>query len=156
MIAKKRNLIAIAAGSLGAAVLLTGVLTGQQPAGQPGPFTQAQVDAGRTAYQTNCAGCHGDDLGGRNDASALAGGLFMGSWGARTTADLLGFMQGSMPPGNPGGLGEANYLNIAAFILNQNGAAAGAQALTPATRVAISSIATGRLQAQAAPGGRGG
>src|SRR5581483_10716216 len=101
----KRNLLAIAGGSLGAAVLLTGVLTGQQPAPQQGPFTQAQVDAGRTAYQTSCAGCHGDDLGGRNDASALAGGLFMGSWGGRTTADLLGFMQGSMPPGNPGGLG---------------------------------------------------
>jgi alcohol dehydrogenase (cytochrome c) len=149
----KRSLIAIAAGSLGAAVLLTGVLTGQQPpAPQAGPFTQAQVDAGRTAYQTSCAGCHGDDLGGRNDASALAGGLFMGSWGGRTTADLLGFMQGSMPPGNPGGLGEANYLNIAAFILNSNGARPGAAPLTVAARVQISSIANGQ-RAQAAPGG---
>jgi alcohol dehydrogenase (cytochrome c) len=154
----KRNLFVLAGCSIGAAALLTGVLTGQQPpAPATGPFTQEQVDAGRTAYQTSCAGCHGDDLGGRNDASALAGGLFMGSWGGRTTADLLGFMQGSMPPGNPGGLGEANYLNIAAFLLNSNGARPGAAPLSVTTRVQISSIATGqRAQvAAAAPGGRG-
>jgi alcohol dehydrogenase (cytochrome c) len=154
---KTRNLIVIAAGTVGAAVLLTGVLTGQQPAN--GPFTQAQADAGRTAYQTSCAACHGDDLGGRNDASALAGGLFLGSWGSRTTADLLGFMQGSMPPGNPGGLGEATYLNIAAFLLSSNGARPGNQPLTVATRVGIGTIATGQVRAaaQAAPpAGRGG
>ncbi len=124
---------------------------------QPGPFTAAQVDTGRAAYQANCAGCHGADLGGRNDASALQGGLFMGSWGGRTTKDLIGFLEGSMPPTNPGGLGEPTYLAIAAFILNSNGARAGNQPLTPATTVQISSIATGqRLQvAQAAQGGRG-
>ena len=103
------------------------LLTGQQPT-TTGPYTAAQADAGRTAYQANCAGCHGPDLGGRNDAAQLAGSLFMGSWGGRTTSDLLGFMQGSMPPGNPGGLGEATYLNIAAFILDSNGARPGTQA----------------------------
>src|SRR5580658_555674 len=83
-----RYLIVIAAAS---AVLLTG----QQPTAT-GPYTAAQADAGRTAYQANCAGCHGPDLGGRNDAAQLAGSLFIGSWGGRTTKDLLGFMQGSM------------------------------------------------------------
>ncbi len=135
------------------------VLTGQQPT-TVGPYTQAQVDAGRTAYQANCASCHGADLGGRNDAAQLAGSLFMGSFGGRTTSDLVGFMRGAMPPGNPGGLGDNTYLNIAAFILDSNGARSGAQALTLATAVGIRSIATGqaRLQvAQAAPGrGRGG
>jgi len=147
----------IAIGIAGAA-LVTGVLTAQQSATAVAPFTAAQAEAGRTAYQANCAGCHGADLGGRNDASALQGGLFMGSWGNRTTADLLGFMQGAMPPGNPGGLGEANYLNIAAFILEQNGARAGQQALAANTRVGISSIATGQAVtqiAQAAPAGGG-
>ena len=65
---------------------------------------------------------HGADLGGRNDASALQGGLLMGSWGGRTTKDLIGFLEGSMPPTNPGGLGEPTYLAIAAFILDSNGA----------------------------------
>ena len=135
------------------------LLTGQQPPLATGPYTAAQADAGRTAYQTNCAGCHGPDLGGRNDAAQLAGSLFMGSWGGRTTSDLLGFMQGSMPPGNPGGLGEATYLNIAAFILDSNGARPGTQPLTTAANVGIRSIATGQLRAQITQGdapGRGG
>src|SRR5580658_4421051 len=123
----KRNLIIIAACGV---VALAGILVGQQSATAVAPFTAAQANAGRAAYEANCAGCHGADLGGRNDASQLAGGLFMGSWGNRTTADLLSFMQGSMPPGNPGRLGEETYLNLAAFILSSNGARAGDQPLT--------------------------
>src|SRR5579863_9301478 len=103
-------------------------LAGQGPAA--GPFTAAQSDAGRTAYQANCASCHNADLSGSGNAAPLAGSLFMGSWGNRTTKDLVGFMQGSMPPGNPGGLDEATYLNIAAFILDSNGARLGAEPLT--------------------------
>jgi alcohol dehydrogenase (cytochrome c) len=125
------------------------LLTGQQPTA---PYTAAQADAGRTAYQANCAGCHGPDLGGRNDAAQLAGSLFMGSFGGRTTKDLVGFMQGAMPPGNPGSLNEATYLNIAAFILDSNGARPGTQPLTAATSVGIRSIATGQLRAQIAVG----
>src|SRR4051794_30601847 len=93
------------AGAIAAAALVTG----QQPATGVAPFTAAQADAGRAAYQANCASCHAADLSGRNDASQLAGSLFMGSWGGRTTGDLVGFISGSMPPGNPGGLGEATY-----------------------------------------------
>ena len=125
------------------AIILCGVLdmTAQQNAGV---YTSAQATAGRAAYQTSCANCHGPDLGGRNDASQLAGSLFMGSWGGRTTADLIGFLRGAMPPGNAGGLSEETYVNIAAFILQSNGAGAGNQALTITTRVGIGSIATGR------------
>ena len=143
----------IAAG----AILVTGILTAQQAPVAVGPYTAAQAEAGRAAYQTSCSGCHGPDLGGRNDASQLAGSLFMGSWGGRTTGDLVGFMQGAMPPGNAGSLNEATYLNIAAFILDSNGARPGPQPLTTAAKVGIASIATGQLRAQAAQGaGRGG
>src|SRR5580698_1324159 len=136
--------------------IFVALLTGQQPAAT-GPYTQAQAEAGRTAFQAYCASCHGADLGGRNDASQLAGSLFMGSWGGRTTKDLVGFMQGAMPPGNAGGLGETTYLNIAAFILDSNSARPGTQALTAATSVGIGSIATGQVRAQlAVPAGRGG
>jgi len=141
-------------------LIAIGILTGQQTA--PGPYTAAQADAGRTAYQANCAGCHGPDLGGRNDAAQLAGTLFIGSWGNRTTSDLFGFMRGSMPPGNPGSLSEATYLSIAAFILDSNGARPGTQALAATTSVGIRSIANGQPRLQvaqgAAPGraGRGG
>src|SRR5580693_2120561 len=100
-------------------------VAGQAPAA--GPFTAAQAEAGRTAYQANCASCHNADLSGSGNAAPLAGSVFMGGWNTRSTKDLVGFMQGSMPPNNPGGLTEATYLTIAAFILQSNGARAGNQ-----------------------------
>lgn len=119
----------------------------------PGPFTGAQAAGGRAAYQENCAGCHLPDLAGRNEAPPLAGGNFMNTWGARTTRELLALISTTMPPGGPGTLGPDVYAQIAAFILQANGAVPGNQPLTADTSVVISSVATG----QAPPsGGRGG
>ncbi|HSP66318.1 MAG TPA: PQQ-binding-like beta-propeller repeat protein [Bryobacteraceae bacterium] len=126
-------------------------LPGQQ--GAAGPFTAQQADAGRTAYQTSCSGCHAADLSGIGNALPLAGLPFTGSWGNRTVGDLVSFLEGAMPPNNPGGLGEQNYLNIAAFILQSNGARAGNQALAGNSTVAIRTI-TGQVVAQV-QGGQG-
>jgi alcohol dehydrogenase (cytochrome c) len=130
-------------------------LAGQQsaPQGNAGPFTAQQADAGRTAYQTNCAGCHAADLSGIGNALPLSGLPFTGSWGNRTVGDLVGFLEGAMPPNNPGALGEQNYLNIAAFILQSNGARAGNQPLAANSTVAIRSV-TGQVVAQI-QGGQG-
>ncbi len=71
------------------AVFFMTMVTAQQPPSQgfgapgpssqgaPGPFTSDQATAGRAAYQTNCAACHGADL---NGVPPLAGAAFMGSW----------------------------------------------------------------------------
>ena len=115
-----------------------------------GPYTAAQAAAGRATYQANCSSCHGADLGGLNSAAALAGGLFMSSWGDRTPSDLVTFLKGAMPPSNPGSLGEPAYVNVTAFILDFNGARPGNQALTASSTVAIRSVATGQVKAQAA------
>ena len=72
-----------------------------------GIYTAAQATAGRATYQANCSGCHAEDLSGQNSASALAGGLFMSSWGDRTPSDLVGFLEGAMPPSKPGRPGRA-------------------------------------------------
>jgi len=122
------------------------VTAGQAPAAAP--FTADQANAGRTAYNTTCAGCHGADLSG---PPPLAGTAFRGGWGSRTTRDLLTAVQ-SMPPEQPGGLPEATYLSIVAFILQSNGATPGTQALTTATTVPIGSFLTAAAQA---PAGRG-
>ncbi|HTC32676.1 MAG TPA: PQQ-binding-like beta-propeller repeat protein [Bryobacteraceae bacterium] len=119
---------------------------------QPGPYTAPQAAAGRAIYQSSCSGCHAADLTGLNSASALAGGLFMSSWGDRTPSDLIAFLEGAMPPGNPGSLGEQAYVNVTAFILDFNGAHAGSQQLTAASKVAIRSVASGQVRAQPAPG----
>jgi alcohol dehydrogenase (cytochrome c) len=132
---------------------ITAICYAQQGAG---PYTAAQASAGRGTYQANCASCHGADLSGQNSASALAGGLFLSSWGDRTPSDLISFLEGAMPPGNPGSLGEQAYVNVTAFILDFNGARAGNQPLTAASKMAIRSVATGQIKApraaQAAPG----
>ena len=126
-------------------------LPGQQ--GVAGPFTAQQADEGRAAYQANCAGCHAADLSGIGNALPLAGLPFTGSWGNRTVGDLVSFMEGAMPPTNPGGLGDPTYLNITAFILQANGARAGNQALAGNSTVAIRSV-TGQVVAQI-QGGQG-
>ena len=124
------------------------VLTGQQPAG---PFTAAQATAGATVYQASCSGCHGPDLAGRNDAAPLAGQQFIGAWGGRTANDLVAFIQSAMPPGGGGSLTPQAYLNVAAYILQSNGARPGTQPFALGSTVAIRSIATGQAQLKQAP-----
>ena len=126
------------------------VASGQQPAPAPaaaGPFTAEQATAGRTAYDNSCAGCHGADLTG-GSAPALGGAAFAGSWGTRTTRDLLGLIQTTMPTDRPGSLSEATYVNIVAYLLQANGRTPGTQPLTATTAVPIGPLGGG--------GGRGG
>ena len=117
----------------------------------PAVYTAAQAAAGQASYQANCASCHQATLVGQNEAPALAGPNFMTTWRGRTTKDLVEYMAATMPPGRPS-LGEAEYLNITAFILQFNGAAAGTQPLAVATTAPIGSIATGQ-RAAARPAG---
>src|SRR5262245_515673 len=107
------------------------------PSGQSaGVFTAAQATAGRTAYLASCAGCHGPELTGRNEAPPLAGGTFLNAWRTRTTQDLFEYMQATMPPNQPS-LGADQYLAITSFILQFNGMPAGSQPFTPTTAVPI-------------------
>jgi alcohol dehydrogenase (cytochrome c) len=116
----------------------------QQPASPP--FTAAQAAAGRTAYEAGCAMCHGVNLDGMRP---LAGPEFMGSWSSRTTRDLIGLTQTTMPPDRPGQLPLQTYVDIVAYILQFNGRPAGNQPLAATTDVVIG----GSAQAAAAPGG---
>ncbi len=68
----------------------------------------------------------------------------MSSWGDRSPGELIAFLEGAMPPGNPGSLGEQAYINVTAFILDYNGARAGNLPLTAANKVAIRSVASGQ------------
>jgi alcohol dehydrogenase (cytochrome c) len=114
-------------------------------AGQQAPatvYSAAQAATGRTVYQASCASCHLPDLAGRNEAPQLAGNNFLNTWRSRSTRDLFEFIQSTMPP-TAASLSEDQYLAVTAFILEANGAAAGAQAFTPTTAVAIGTVATG-------------
>src|SRR5262249_41609907 len=122
-------------------------------AGQQAPaavYSAAQAAAGRTVYQASCASCHMPDLAGRHQAPQLAGDNFMNTGRTRTTRDLFEFIQSTMPPTGES-LSADQYLAVTAFILQANGAAAGAQALAATTSAPIGSVAPG-AGAAGAPG----
>ena len=123
----------------------------QQPSAAP-VYTAAQAAAGRAAYEASCASCHVADLGGRNEAPQLAGADFMSKWRTQGVDALFGLIRSTMPPGGAR-LSDDQYLAIVAYMLQSNGASAGAQPITASTNVPIGSIATGQrpsAQAQAA------
>ncbi len=107
---------------------------------RPAVFSRAQAEAGRTAFGAHCAACHGRDLSG-SEAPPLAGAGFYSTWKTQSTAYLLKYVQ-EMPPGGPP-LTLDDYVAVAAFILQQNGAVSGDEPLTAATDVPIGSVATG-------------
>src|SRR5262249_35651745 len=66
------------------------------------------------------------------------------------------FLVQSMPPANPGSLGEAGTLNVTAYLLQINGASAGQQPLTATVSTPIAPLLTGpRAQSAAPAAGRG-
>lgn len=131
-------LLAIAAATGGVLI----VFAQQRPAG---PYTQGQAATGRALYQTNCASCHSPDLSGR-EGPQLAGANFLAQWGDRTAGELINYISLTMPPGGAALQGDS-YLNLAAFLLDSNGARAGNQALTAASTVTIRGVASGQRPA---------
>src|SRR5262249_54938748 len=98
--------------------------------------------------QASCASCHMPDLAGRNEAPQLAGNNFMNTWRSRSTRDLFEKIQATMPPTGDT-LSDDQFLAVTAFILQANGAPAGAQALTATTSAQIGTVATGAAAAGA-------
>ncbi|MGU3576069.1 c-type cytochrome [Brucellaceae bacterium C25G] len=87
-------------------------------------FTAEQATAGKKAYDSNCAQCHGFKLEGP-DAPGLVGQDIMANWD--TAGGLYDFISVAMPPVAPGKLGDETYLNIIAYIMSYNGAQPGDQ-----------------------------
>ena len=117
-----------------------------------GPFTAAQVEAGRAAYVASCQGCHTDNLSGSGEAVPLAGKAFMAGYGSKTTRELFDIVKNEMPLGSPKSLSDQTYASIVAFMLHASGGTAGATALTPTTAVKINTIANGTVPADVANG----
>ena len=112
--------------------LVTGLSTGSAMAGN---FTAELAAAGQTAYNSNCAQCHGRQLEGP-EAPGLAGQDVMQNWD--TAGGLFDFISVAMPPSAPGQLGEETYVNIVAYIMQFNGATPDDTALTSDRDYAVS------------------
>ena len=90
-----------------------------------------------------CAGCHLPDLRGSGDAPALTGPDFTAKWGPQAVNELFTHIVQTMPPTNPGALGERGTLDVTAYLLEVNGAPAGQQPFTPTVSTAMSALLTG-------------
>jgi alcohol dehydrogenase (cytochrome c) len=114
-------------------------------------FTSPQAVAGKAAYQQNCGGCHGPNVDDGNTAPPLRGATFLGKFAGKPAADLFTYVSTKMPPGAPGGLGGAEYAQIIAWVLQQNGYATGRKEFAPDA----ATLATVTIPAPPG-GGRGG
>lgn len=92
-------------------------------------FSTQQVTAGESAYQAQCASCHGDNLEGLVLVPALAGSVFAGRWSGQPLAALAQDVR-RMPPGAPDSLDDTAYTNILSFLLYRNGIPVADTALT--------------------------
>src|SRR5579864_6146760 len=112
------------------AVIVFVALVLRMPRRQAGAFTAAQANAGSALYSQTCSGCHGTDFQGSGDAPPLAGDDFMLAWRSRRASDLVTKIHDTMPPTSPGALSAADAANVAAYILELNGARPGSRPLT--------------------------
>lgn len=117
-----------------ASLAISAVLFAAVPA-SAASFTAEQAAAGQTAYNANCAQCHGRQLEGP-EAPGLAGVDVMQNWD--TAGGLYDFISVAMPPSAPGLLGEETYVNIVAYIMEFNGAVPGDTPLTTDREYAVS------------------
>lgn len=101
---------------------------------KPALYTAAQAQAGASVYQQSCAACHGTSLEGVA-APALKGQGFgeMASAQSLTVDTLMAVIANTMPQSDPGSLTPIQVNAVVAYILQQNGYPAGANALAPDT-----------------------
>ncbi|MBP3983968.1 c-type cytochrome [Pseudoxanthomonas helianthi] len=95
----------------------------------PALFTAKQATGGKASYEQNCAICHGDKLTGRA-GPALKGKHFAPDDGKYKVGDIFAIVHKNMPAMAPGSLPQNTYVEIMAYILQQNGYPAGGKPLT--------------------------
>ena len=141
------------AGLLAAAALVVSIAAAAQQAPQPaastsawsGVFNQDQVERGRTAYNAQCARCHGETLGGGENSPTLVDDGFFKVWDGKTVGDLVEYTRTMMPSDGPGKISRKRCIDMAAFLLSENGFPAGAGEL-PAELDALNQIAITRTK----------
>ena len=116
--------------AFGALLLAALLLQRGEAAPAPPPlYTQAQARQGRAVFEQHCASCHGKRLEGRV-APALKGAKFASVQAGFTIQQSFEFLSVEMPAYAPGSLTPSQYVEITAFLLQQNGYPAGSVALT--------------------------
>ena len=96
-----------------------------------GVFSKEQVTRGQSAYNSQCARCHGEALLGGENSPPLADKDFLERWSGKPIGSLVELTKKTMPSDGPGKLSRRQVTDIAAFILSANGFPAGKNDLDP-------------------------
>lgn len=115
---------------LGGALLQASVALSQTSSTRDGVYSAEQAVAGSQTYGRLCAECHGIGLRGGEAGPALLGNAFWDKWEGLPLVALFQVMRSTMPVTDPDGLSATQYVQLQAFILQQNGLPAGDQSLT--------------------------
>jgi mono/diheme cytochrome c family protein len=125
----------LSVGALAAIMGLTiagAAVTAQQKAKnvRDGVYTADQALRGKSGYDGVCARCHGVPLtGSQGNGPALKGPAFLAHWDNDTLGSLFTKIRDTMPAGSPGTLTDEVKRQILAYVLQQNGFAAGSAEL---------------------------
>ena len=105
------------------AIVLLGAQGNESP--REGLYSVHQAQAGRLAYGTYCSNCHGVDLMGPQAPLKGPAFLSLGRDNGMTIGTFFDFIVRDTPAGRVDSLSHDEYLAIMAYILSQNGYAAG-------------------------------
>ncbi len=97
--------------------------------GLPALFTVAQAESGKRKFAEDCARCHGPAMEGRA-GPALKGPNFASAKADFHVRDIFSILAHNMPASDPGSLTHLDYVDVMAFLLQQNGYPAGDRALS--------------------------
>lgn len=81
--------------------------------------SDSQIELGRKVYEKNCAACHGGTFAGAF-GPPLSGKTFVSKW-LSANPDAFAEHVRTMPPSNPGGLGDEEYEALTALLRIVNG-----------------------------------
>jgi alcohol dehydrogenase (cytochrome c) len=79
-----------------------------------------QAERGALVYQAQCALCHGTALQGGGAGPALSGEAFDSRWSEQSMSALVQLISTSMPPAGSSDLTQEDFLDVTAYILQNN------------------------------------
>jgi alcohol dehydrogenase (cytochrome c) len=139
---KKRRGWRLRLGCLASAAVGLGAASGQGLFDRgPVGFTEQQARRGQTVYAESCALCHGPHLNDGQFGPPVKGATFKARWHDQLPEALWASIIKRMPPASPGSLDGRAYTDVAAFLLRENGEAAGTAELAAPSGAVLAATA---------------